>query len=173
MSDFQVGELAKRTSSGEGYTVGKTYRVKEGPVVVDNDGQKRPFYRCDYEKLGGTMSRYQEYTDRINALENGWDKDADDLLGEIRGESGNDECVLAIDNNTIYVYSKWQFTLEKNTNFKTYFRYTSQCEKMSAFREALLWLLGHSNIKKNEKQEKIDCLQRQIDLMQEELKELK
>ncbi len=87
------------------------------------------------------MSKYEELKERIEALENGWDKEADDLLKEIIGK---ERCVIEFHNNNRVIEVGYYRDFLGGT-----FKYTSQCEKMSAFRNILLYLLDHSDIKKN------------------------
>ena len=96
------------------------------------------------------LSEYSRIKSEIEALDNGWDKRADDLLRKI---------FPVIDNN--YNFLKIPTWGEGGKNYieilqssdnicKARFPYTSQCSKMSAFKKALMWLLDHSDIKKEE-----------------------
>ena len=51
--------------------------------------------------------------------------------------------------------------------------YSSQCEKMSAFKKALMWLLDNSDIRKNERTEKLSALESKLDETKEEIRRIK
>lgn len=104
----------------------------------------------EVEKIGETMSKYEELKQRINGLNNGWDKDADDIVQEI---------IANIDAYTVY-FKCWQnpspmdggmeFRLGKSGCYddKTKSRtYENQCGKLKVYKTLLLWLLDQSSIK--------------------------
>lgn len=114
---------------------------------IENSSMYASLYK--FKKIGAAMS----LRTRIEALENGWDKEADDLLQEIieagygNGsfiEFGIKIVVYKNITNTIYVRTK------TNNSEKT-FSFDSQCEKNQAFKDALLWLLDKSGLEKAEK----------------------
>ena len=100
--------------------------------------------------IGGKMNKYEELKNRIEALDNGWDKDADDILKDLdiqyriiisqdRGGGSGDVVV------------KQYFTLSEGyQNPDKCFDFRGQCAKNKAFKDAFLWLLDHSDIKKEE-----------------------
>lgn len=101
------------------------------------------------------MSEYSCIKSEIEALDNGWDKKADDLLQRIQGRYtiitqgglGKYWGKVFIYTGNIWV-SHWD---RKDTEFiKQSFTYTNKYEKMSAFKKALIYLLDHSSIKKEE-----------------------
>jgi len=106
------------------------------------------------EKLEGTLSKYDEYVARINALDNGWDKEADDIGSEIYDNNESQVCYyLAIttrNNKRKNHYNQHICILEGvSREHIISFDYNTQCEKMSALKKALLYLLDHSDIKKD------------------------
>ena len=132
----------------------KCYRVKwdNGDHLLSN------WYDNELEKLGGSMSKYDELKSRINNLNNGWDRDADEIIREVAGSSpGRERCSISMTINnyhsdaggaTIKAYKDDADEYGDGEMFG-YFKWSSRCEKMKAFREALIWLLDHSAIKDN------------------------
>lgn len=118
-------------------------------------------------KGGMEMSRYDELTEQIGRL-TGWDKEADDLLFEIYGSNKNHyEVVIGIGHAS-------EILIQDNNKRKLVdFVYRSQWDKLEAFKSACLWLLDHSNIKKDERVEKIEELEYKIAKMQAEINRLK
>lgn len=101
------------------------------------------------------MSKYTELKQRIENLNNGWDKEADDILQEL-SKTEYYLCIKCLNEATIF-----RTTIEIQNNGRHLleeFYFSSQCEKLKAFKSALLWLLDHSNIKKDEKQGEINIL---------------
>ena len=84
---------------------------------------------------------------RIEALNNGWDKKADDILQEIYGERGFwMEFIIRMDSGEGFIHCKW-------ASEEAEFSYTSQCKKNQAFKDALLWLLDESGLEKQPKKD--------------------
>ena len=117
-----------------------------------------------------TVDRYTELKQRIEGLRNGWDKEADDILNEIYKEKGELPAVyiniFCGSQDRIEIEDESHHTLEK-------FSFEEQCGKLTAFKFALLWLLDHSNIKRDEKQEKLTALETQLKDIQRQIEELK
>ncbi|KKK61561.1 hypothetical protein LCGC14_3013110, partial [marine sediment metagenome] len=109
-------------------------------------------------KLGGTMTKYEELKRDIEGLENGWDKDADDVLQELNVSKDKFYTIeIEIRNDHSIV---GYLDLKHNNLVAQRFEFHNQCEKMDAFRKALLHLLDHSNIKKTtEREDKILALE--------------
>jgi len=121
-----------------------------------------------------TMSKYDELKERIERLQNGWDKEADDILVELSKETKNLYWLLIPISDNGWMWLKYGDTREKNNSYvakETYFY--NQCEKMKQFKRHLLYILDHSNIKKDEKEEKRAELQKQIDDLQKQIEELR
>jgi hypothetical protein len=95
-------------------------------------------YNDDFNKKPKTLKQ------RINALKNGWDKEADDILSEI-GSS----YVLAITKEQIYIYDCWKNRYKDSVKFSSVYTFHSQCSKNRAFKNALLWLLDKSGLENN------------------------
>jgi len=166
----EAGELTK----------GKTYTVlgvstSMISVLGDNGIRQNPV-KSRFIKIGGSMqsiTKYEELKSRIEALSNGWDKAADDVLVEI-GRASDYRISIPTWNNLhgdgIKISGDWDRTVCAN------FVYSGQCEKHSAFKKALLWLLDHSDIKKDDsdlKADKIKELEGKLRDIQKEIKELK
>jgi len=102
----------------------------------------------NFTKIGESkMSKYQELKSRIEALDNGWDKEADDMLEEIgtRFPGGlNPYFKIGTTRGRGKI-----FITDMSNKEHTEFCYTNQCEKNQVFKNALLWLLDHSDIKKD------------------------
>ena len=118
-----------------------------------------------------SMSKYDKIKQRIEALDNGWTKEADDVITEINpnGNRGKTISIPAWDVQHGYYIE----ILDGNKKGLKQFDYSTQCEKLDAFKKALLWLLDHSNIKKDERQEKVEALEKQIKDLQREVNKLK
>jgi len=164
---FQIGdrvEVVKSLKDYSNYHVGDTATYKSGsyldPDEVKGNGMMyKEFYKL--KKIGGDPMSLRT---RIEALENGWDKEADDILQEIIGRDNG------IVNITICGWSEdvshgikintdaWKKTITKDKE-KT-FSFTDQCSKMTAFKDALLWLLDKSGL---EGHKKGDVLKVEID----------
>ena len=119
------------------------------------------------------MPKYDELAGRIEALDNGWTKEADDILKEIRGGYK----LRLLDDMTeagwIQVFDNNESIITTN-RYREEFHYGTQCEKMSAFKKALMWLLNHSDIsKKDEKTDKMKGLELQINAQQTVLDSLR
>ena len=116
------------------------------------------------------MSKYECLKQRIEALDDGWNKEADDVLAEIN--TVYDICFRTYDDGggRINLFKNMYKTDDGNGDFSKEFN--TQCQKMQAFKSALLWLLDHSDMK-NEKQDKIKELEAKVKEIQREIKELK
>lgn len=120
-----------------------------------------------------TMSKYQELKERIENLQNGWDKEADDILAEIFPDNSGEIYRMTIPVWRIVTGSCIEIRNATDDKIIQCFRCRNQCEKLDAFKQALLWLLDHSDIKKDEKEEKIKELFKQIKPLQEQIEELR
>lgn len=132
---------------------GKDYKIKflgEVCIVYVTSEQ--------LQKVGET-NMYDELKERIEAVE-GWDKEADNILQEIgvmyfidiptTNKLGRNDGTISI------ATAKMENPLElkcprpiKESKVLADFYYTDQCEKLQAFKDALMWLLDHSDIKKD------------------------
>ena len=144
MSKFRVGDRI-RSRCGKGDGTVKGHSPVDGQAIVDRDDGMLDWWTIEniWDKIGeGAMNKYQDLKRRIKAVQ-GWDKEADDILGEmnvpyqIEVNSRND------DRRIVAWYMPEGNWLNKSLE------YTSQCSKLTAFKSALLWLLDHSDIKKD------------------------
>jgi len=141
---FKEGDRAQRICGDHGYTCGKIYTVLDNGAVKDDDGDRRPFFESYYRKIGEAMS----LRERIEALNNGWDKEADDILEELDKAIGKRWCYRL----SIPIWNlKYNQGIEVSETGKTVrsFRFISQCEKNQAFKDALLWLLDKSGLEES------------------------
>ncbi len=187
MKEFKVGNNVKciDTDGHENLTRNKIYpvvsfwssTVYSEPQIRIEDNSKiiGGYYNCMFKKVGGSMSNCEDLKDRIKVLVNGWDKDADDIIQEIEENTHYNDCgsinIMTRNDgasNGVQILSASNKVLQN-------FSFNDQCEKMSAFKKALFWLLDHSDIKKENKkreakktkiQEGIDTLQKQLDEME-------
>lgn len=127
------------------------------------------------EKMFNTYSAIKQ---RIENLNNGWDKEGDDILQELQANYNSKDILIFHDDSgktgIVAVYHFGYFALEEIPNLEDKqplisFKFTSQCEKLKAFKSALLWLLDHSDIKKDERQEEIEQIKEEIKKLQERL----
>jgi len=132
--------------------------------VFDRNNRYCSMLKPEYLTKEDTMSKYDELKGRIEALDDGWNKEADDVLQEIQGEY-----YLLIGASNYIGISRTVLESSRVADFY----YNSQCGKMTAFKQALIWLLDHSSIKKDEKKFKIREIEDKIDALKNEVKELK
>lgn len=173
---FKVGDRFKCfKASNSGFYLNRIYEISRisqldnYPYVFDDTGG---VFSHDYinkylTKIGEPMSKYEGLKNKIEGLSNGWDKEADDVLQEIN--SGYYLCIKTTTKNCVMSCIQIE---DSDHKIKEEFGANSQCEKMTAFKKALLWLLDHSNIKKDEKQDKIDALKQDIKELQKKIGEL-
>jgi hypothetical protein len=116
------------------------------PYLVKFDNGGKYWKVEDYLEKEVPMSKYSELKQRIEAVQ-AWDKEADDILQELDKEGKYDIDIPTQSNSSIWIHSHNEFSLQ--TNGISEYTYTTQCEKLQAFKKALLWLLDHSEIKKD------------------------
>jgi len=117
-------------------------------------------------KRGGGMSKYEDLKRRIGKVE-GWTKDTDNLIKEIVTDIDG----LKYISIPCGLNDRIDIT-DNGLNIKVSFNFTSQCTKNEAFKKALLWLLDNSK-HKDDKQDEINAIQKQIDELQVRVKGLK
>lgn len=120
------------------------------------------------------MSKYEELEQRISKV-TGWDKGADDIISELRVYKDSSLvsthlCIDLSDTKNGIGYMK-VVTSEKEVLYSRI--YCSQREKLKVFKDILLWLLERSKIKKDEKYRKIVEIEKQVEELQEKLREIK
>ena len=124
---------------------------------------------------GDSMSKYQDLKQRIEVLKNGWDKECEEIICEMY-DYKNTKTSLPLYYISMPAWNVMGdfIKISRNDREEERFNFTTQCEKMTAFKQALLWLLEHSDIAKHdERQDKIDALQKQADELCRQIKELK
>ena len=97
------------------------------------------------EKIGGTMSKYAELKSRIKSV-TAWDKEADDILQNF--QEHNYYILISTRQPSSYSCVKVYQVDCKDKGEVAKFQFESQCEKLQAFKDALMYLLDHSDIKK-------------------------
>ena len=152
---FKIDDRVKIVSGSSNYDyIGLTGRIThadrsyEWRILLDNG---RVWYATskELEKIGGSMSKYEDLKQRIEALDNGWDKKAADVILKM-GERIICRYILYIplddsDNSELAIFNRGFCETRPMVSFN----YSSQREKMEAFKKALLWLLDQSDIKKD------------------------
>ena len=148
-AEFKVGDRVE-------YEGIKTHIIKgcefhSNGWILSVDGQCRRENKLT--KLGDPMNKYDELKDRISRV-TGWDKKADDILQEISYPTGIEGVWHSINiftqhNVNFSGYQEVQILRTGKTKVIS-FKYTSQAEKLQAFKKALMYLLDHSDIKKEE-----------------------
>lgn len=151
---FKVGDKVKNISDKDtDITIGHFYtlikdEVNEEIFFKDDDNDKRHRPKKHYKKLENTMTKYDELVDRIDNV-TGWDKEADDITTELYKSTkhlGYLQISIPLDyNRTAFHIIKW----DSQGSWKEIatFAFEGQGEKLSAFKQALMWLLEHSSIK--------------------------
>ena len=165
MEKFEVGDLVEcldnrgappHISIGDIVCVTKVSGVNNNLIHFESkkDGQDSGLfdYRVKLIKKGNKMNIKQ----RIKALNNGWDKEADDILMELWE---NDRINGNFLNLKITIWNddrgKIEILNSKPETMET-FKYNSQCSKNQAFKNALLWLLDKSEINKPKEGDKAE-----------------
>lgn len=131
---------------------------RSGLFTIKVKGAKSPdgteiFTEQSLYKVEVSMSKYDELKERIEGLNNGWTKEADDIIDEIKENSSTPFLIFiptSKNDGRIHILPASPSIDLKNWNDSLYwYKYHCQCEKNQAFKKALLWLLDHSNIKKD------------------------
>ena len=143
---FKKGDKVKSVSDETAdISIGHTYVLTHD----ENLGIKRDAEQYIKED---SMSKYDELKSRIENVE-GWDKEADDILQEIFKPMNIRGPIITVGMNTISVgctsEAGYINVSLNNPIIEEKFNYSSQCEKLGAFKQALTRLLDHSNIKKD------------------------
>ena len=174
---FKVGDRVAIKSLGSLWN-----RQRDG-IIVKDDGSNCYRYRVRFSttndnqifegieliKIGEPMNKYEDLKQRIAELDDGWNKEADDVLQEIYNNDKEKENIwieICIDKNDIVRIK------DSNDKVIKKFPYDSQCSKMTAFKQALMWLLDHSDIKKEDKSElkaEIKELRNKLEKLEERL----
>jgi hypothetical protein len=103
------------------------------------------------ERGNKSMSKYDELKARIDKVE-GWTKEADDILQEIYKNSNDAYYALSIgvrDTENHRGTQEIRIQMGESAIEQVRFPFISQCSKNTAFKQALMWLLDNSSIKKD------------------------
>lgn len=144
---------AKEVLGYQGKITGIDDSGKERPYVVTIPGSCCSF-RKDQLKLikrGEAMSKYDEFEMRIEKV-TAWDKNMDDLLREMSPSSqfnGRWHCLAITGKDSGWVRILNYIGKEDRYKEVTCFEHIDQCGKLKAVKEALMWFLDHSDIKKS------------------------
>lgn len=169
---FQEGDRVRIIQCGMSSNPQDSHNGGEGDIErIDDRGYfhvKTPKFTCYASKIelierSEPMSQYSTIKQRIENLSGDSSlKELDDLLQEItRGkyywlgigtENSNRDCISIYDLRTHH---------SQPIKFVD-FSYANQCEKLTALKSALLWLLQYSDIKKDAKQDKIAELKKEL-----------
>jgi len=186
---FKVGDRVKLVRGGNldwegsewwkeaGMEIGNIYIID---TVYNNENIRLKGFSYDhcnkhFIKIGDTMSKYENIKYRIEALDDGWNKEADDVMNELHKQCNSNMIFIPMckERGSIHIIDLngsgklWSgFSLKE-------FPFISQCDKMSKFKDASLWLLDHSDIKKDEKADKIKELESQLGSIQNQIDDLK
>jgi hypothetical protein len=90
------------------------------------------------------MSEYEKLKSRIEALDDGWNKEADDILQEIQKHYPHRVDITICQD--IWNTNECPTGQVEVNRQPLYFFYHSQCEKLTVFKQTLMWLLDHSTI---------------------------
>ena len=150
--EFKKGDRVKcieRLPSEDELIIGKIYRVTGVDDLndwIEFGHDNDPYMSKSFIKIGGSMSKYDELKERIERI-TGWDKEADDILGKMDTAhviEFNQDATSG--HGHIKVWKRGY--KEERKSGEGYFCFFSQCEKLDTFKEALMFLLDHSDIKK-------------------------
>ena len=135
-----------------------------------------PLHKVVLAKGGEFMvNKYEELKEKIKNLNNGWDKEADDILQEIL--SYCDEEIVEFEIKFLSHEGLIRIkTKPKNSDMYTAdypVNFNSQCSRNEAFKKILLYLLNKTNLKKEVTlKEKISKLENELSELKQELKKL-
>lgn len=113
--------------------------------------------------------------ERIEAL-TGWDKSADDIIEELKNQCAVVTLYIKIYSNKNLSNGGVEIKLGDAQEFPLtkIFTFENQCEKLEAFKKALLWLLDKSGLEKKEVDNlKIKELENRMAEIQKEIENLK
>jgi len=171
MSKFKIGDKVEipQTRMGSNNTLLKTkysyavvsyiYHCNIGVSEVENYERHKGNYGISFNshELKKWKGDPMSLKSRIEALENGWDKDGDEILEELLYERQYYFSVLQCQDESGHIgifnrsSANWKFYTDEVKKFA----FNSQCEKMQAFKDALLWLLDKSGLEGHKKGDKI------------------
>lgn len=176
---FKIGDRVVVTGDNIGnVSIGAIGYIEEINKTLTTPYWVKSDYNCQglwskVKFIGGTMSKYDELWGRIENNRNnglGWGKEFDDILGEINYEDAS--YYIVIGWNCIYIENYEEMGGVARKSLES-FHFRNQCDKNKALHDVALWLLDHSDIKKDEKKDKIKELEIQIKDIQRQIKELK
>lgn len=113
-----------------------------------------------------SMSQHDTLKARIEKV-TAWDKEADDILQEILKHWNDGSVYLKVNNSIGHALGIGHIQITDSPEFA----WSDQGEKLEAFKEALMWLLNHSDIR-NEKQEEIGKIKEDMKVLQGRLDKL-
>ena len=167
--DFRIGDTWECTKSNSSFfTKGNQYHVVEkyGKITMTDNDNLTTFPNISEFKLitrgGSKISKYEEMVERIEKVE-GWDKEADDILTEIRGKYFTRvDFSISQDRKDSKTYATGEIKVNNNSiGF-----YHNFYEKNEIFKQALRWLLDNSSIKPAPKVTIADLMKEVEDSMQ-------
>ena len=178
VTDFRVGdtvEVVKMRNTDAHYWMKDNFIGTQGVIkIIRNHSEK--FFYCEFTeeiiffdvelKLitrgGSKISKYEEMVERIEKVE-GWDKEADDILTEIRGKYFTRvDFSISQDRKETKTYATGEIKVNNNSiGF-----YHNFYEKNEIFKQALRWLLDNSSIKPAPKVTIADLMKEVEDSMQ-------
>ncbi len=147
------------------------YKGKTGTIIKICCTYEFP-YKVSFDKESGLalwskvelierskpMSKYQSLKERIDNV-TAWDKEADDIMREICKNlpekiNGKYCKEMALTIKVTAFNSEYMVFTARNTgifgqDISPIFNYSSQCEKLEAFKKAMMYLLDNSDIKKD------------------------
>lgn len=175
MAKFKVGDRVQCIKRSDYYSfemeIGVIYKVLDigrDEIKVLAIGTGGIWYESENFELveEATMSKYQELKERIKNVR-GWDKEADDILVNLlKGTTYTFVVFNHYDNSgsfDIYDANRQKnYSYNCGNSLVAFSFHNDQCEKLQAFKSALFWLLDHSNIKKDDRQEEIQKLKDEV-----------
>ena len=176
---FQIGDVVERIDCPYGkiqvgYQATITGLDEINALLLDIDGGEY-HYSSKYFKLikrGTFVSKREQFRRRIDKAE-GWTKDIDDLLLELDMDY---DIIIPTGSNKVNGGAigivKGVLGDGGRVSYEKTFVFNNQCDKNGAFKKALYWLVDHSKYK-NDKQEKWEVMQKQMDELHEKMDELK
>ena len=163
--EFRVGDKVRCIEKGrDGLEEGNIYTI----IGIDVHGDvslgelvTNPWRERRFIKAGGHMTKHQIIKGKIESWYQkaqgkggGWDKELGDIMQEISAPYNLLIPTFVIYNNYkgyIYIigYGKSSIYSRGSRTSEHEFHFSSQCGKLTALRDAVLWLLDNSDIPKS------------------------
>ena len=136
--------ITKIGSNGDWYNIDLEYPDDSGIWGCELELIERGSIMSEHEKLKQRITHWYE---SAQGKGGGWDKELDDILEEMNLTHGY-SLSIGVKKGEYRITILNDDTLQKIEVFNKFY-YKDQCHKLTALRDAVLWLLDNSDISKN------------------------